>query len=992
MADAGQAEQQRRSNFLRDCGHWLSQLCGCIIPSPTESDVEPDAVSAEAPELPVSAPPAVPGSRATSSSGRISDAGPAENPSSSDDPMGVDASAGQDESLDQVLDAWATEEGQGEDENRQEAARRIRAWVAAGDVDEELSLSGLNLTRLPARLPDGLHTLHARGNQLTSLQGAPDGLHTLHAGRNQLTSLQGAPDGLHTLHASGNQLTSLQGAPDGLHTLRAGNNQLTSLQGAPDGLHTLHADGNQLTSLQGAPDGLHTLHADGNQLTSLQGAPDGLHTLDADGNQLTSLQGAPDGLQTLYAGRNQLTSLPEDLLLTRLGAGGTIDLEGNPLSERVRTNLAAVINAPGYAGPRVYFSMAGGQGTTAVRPLGDAAADWLGEDAETAAAWQGFAGEEGAPEYARFLDRLRGTVSSGNPEFRQAVVEDLRQAAARPRLRQKFFVQAFGATETCEDRVTLTWNGMQTARLIDDVEAGAYDDRLDELVPEARRLFRLDALDRIAEEKVQSLRFVDEIEVYLAYQVKLRERLDLRLVAPDMRFFGVSHVTEADLDAAEMQVRQEEGAEFAAYLATKWQPWETVVSRIAPEAHEAMQKRLVESMGEDFQARLAQRLGEVGLAGDADAERQLGAQVRAELAREIKGGLMRQVLRDKGLESLLDAHPTRPEADAGSLEALVSQNPEGAPFPRPEAQPSPFSNLPAEMIVAITEQVANEPDPVRAFYDLHHFLSTNRGIRSVALAAPTLRRRYEALVRETASQRQENAQADVALPTSSLTADEAIAEHCLTDAVAIRGVRRIAAGRDIAHGSWSAPDAIARHGVTDLDDDRGLRKAGAARDIDGGTPAPDAIARHGATDPDDDRDLRRSGADRDIANGALAPDAIARHGVTDDDQIITLGKKAALRDTKTGMTASEAVERNGVVRDASIADVRRKAAEWDIDHGKTAPNAIAWHGVTSTRDRDKLRRMAAERDIDRRTMDPEKAIKRHKVTRKEDLAALRSRR
>ncbi|MGN8544616.1 NEL-type E3 ubiquitin ligase domain-containing protein [Bradyrhizobium sp. 13971] len=71
----------------------------------------------------------------------------------------------------------------------------------------------------------------------------------------------------------------------------------------------------------------------------------------------------------------------------------------------------------------------------------------------------------------------------------------------------------------------------------------------------------------IARQKVNSLRFVDEIEVYLAYQVKLRDRLDLQLIAPDMRFYEVSYVTEHDLTAAETQVRNQEEAGFADYLA-----------------------------------------------------------------------------------------------------------------------------------------------------------------------------------------------------------------------------------------------------------------------------------------------------------------------------------------------------------------------------------------------------------------------------------------
>ncbi|MGL3210419.1 NEL-type E3 ubiquitin ligase domain-containing protein [Bradyrhizobium sp. BR 1433] len=264
--------------------------------------------------------------------------------------------------------------------------------------------------------------------------------------------------------------------------------------------------------------------------------------------------------------------------------------------------------------------------------------------------WQNFAGEAGASEYAVFLDRLRKTVNYANPEFRKLVADDLRQAAIRPGLRQQYFQLAFGASATCEDRITLTWNCMQTARVNADVEEGVYDNRLGELVDQARVLFRLGALERIARQKVASLQFVDEIEVYLAYQVKLRERLDLQLIAPDMRFFDVSYVTEHDLAAAEILVRNEEATGFADYLATRWQPWETVVRRIAPEAHAQMQDRLIEAMDEDFQSRLAQRLADHDLTGDSDAELRLGAKIRDEIACEIKGALMHQVLADHGLE------------------------------------------------------------------------------------------------------------------------------------------------------------------------------------------------------------------------------------------------------------------------------------------------------------------------------------------------------
>ncbi|MCC8943365.1 hypothetical protein H8A97_30210 [Bradyrhizobium sp. Arg62] len=54
-----------------------------------------------------------------------------------------------------------------------------------------------------------------------------------------------------------------------------------------------------------------------------------------------------------------------------------------------------------------------------------------------------------------------------------------------------------------------------------------------------------------------------------------------------MRFVRVSYVTEDDLAAAKTSVRNQEAAEFADFLATRWQPWDTLVSRIAPEAYAA---------------------------------------------------------------------------------------------------------------------------------------------------------------------------------------------------------------------------------------------------------------------------------------------------------------------------------------------------------------------------------------------------------------------
>ncbi|WP_375779357.1 NEL-type E3 ubiquitin ligase domain-containing protein [Bradyrhizobium sp. ma5] len=560
-----------------------------------------------------------------------------------DDPANLEDSAPAEGAHDQMLEEWAVEEGQNPLEDRQEAVRRVNAWNQ-GERDlgmlRLLDLGMLRLTSLPP-LPAGLHLLDASFNRLTSL---PETL----------------PAALFSLNVRGNQLASLPALPAELALLDVHHNRLTSL---PD-------------ALPAALEGLDVGH---NQLTSLpETLPARLEILDVSENQLTRLpETLPVRLERLDLSENQLTSLPTGLL-TQLGADAEMVLSGNPLPEQVLTNLDTIQSTDGYAGPRVFFLADEGselsetdegpsEEDAAAQSLPETVADWLNRDPkegdpEVLAKWQSFAEEPGAQEYADFLNGLRGTVNSGNEGFQQGVANDLRQAAANPQLRAQYFQLALDANESCEDRRTLTWNGMQTARLIANVESGLYDNNegVAALVDLGRVMFRLDALGAIAREKVQSLvtddtiNDVDEIEVYLAYQAKLRERLGLQHIAPDMNYFNVSYVTEEDIDRAETSVRSKEATGFADYLATDWKPWDDVVLRIEPEHHATMEKQLADALEEEFAGRLKQKLVEAGLIGAeadvvADAEREFGPQVSKDIAREIKGALRDAVLNRRGL-------------------------------------------------------------------------------------------------------------------------------------------------------------------------------------------------------------------------------------------------------------------------------------------------------------------------------------------------------
>ncbi|MHC2690189.1 hypothetical protein ACVME9_002680 [Bradyrhizobium liaoningense] len=460
----------------------------------------------------------------------------------------------------QLLDNWAAEEGQGEAENRRQGRARIRGADNTGS--HSLDLSSLSLTALPAALPPRLLELRARHNELSSLPASfPPGLQHLLISHNRLISLPDAlPATLSRLEVADNSLTSLPAnLPAGLEILNASDNRLTSLPDAlPSRLTSLAVSGNQLTDL---PDYL----------------PSGLIELDVSSNQLADLPAPlPSTLQSLNLSGNRLTSLPEDLLEGRVPNLSlsyphleNLEFGDNPLPDDVLANLATAEAPPQLAQQSLY----------------EAAAQWLADDPATLAKWQHFADEPGAQDYAQFLERLRETVNYGNDEFRQAVADDLQQAAANPTLREQFFAQASEANASCEDRVTLHWNGMQTARLNADVEDGVYDDRLGDLIQRGRVAFRLEALDEIARDRINSLASgnpnVDDIEVYLAYQHRLREPLELSHVAPDMRFLAVSHVSEDDATEALDLVREREASQFTDFMASRWQPWETVLRRIA---------------------------------------------------------------------------------------------------------------------------------------------------------------------------------------------------------------------------------------------------------------------------------------------------------------------------------------------------------------------------------------------------------------------------
>ncbi|EAV4982999.1 E3 ubiquitin--protein ligase [Salmonella enterica] len=438
-----------------------------------------------------------------------------------------------------------------------------------------------------------------------------------------------------------NNLTSLPALPSGLRELSVSYNQLTSLPPLPSGLWKLSVFNNQLASLPPLPSGLQTLWAYRNQLPSLPALPPGLRDLSVSHNLLPSLPELPSGLQELAVSHNRLTRLPESII--SLPSYARVNLDGNPLSERTLQTLRDITSAPDYSGPRIRFDMAGPSVPREARALHLAVADWLtpareGEP-DPADSWHASGQEDNAAAFSLFLDRLRETENfEKDAGFKAQISSWLALLAEDDVLRAKTFAMATEATSSCQDRVTLALHQMKNVQLVHNAEKGVYDNNLPGLVSTGREMFRMEMLERIAREKARTLALVDEIEVYLAYQNKLKKPLGLSSVTAKMRFFGVSGVTASDLRSAERQVKAAEKREFSEWI-LQWGPLHSVLERKEPERFNALREKQISDYEDTYQMLSDTELKPFGLVGNTDAERTIGVRAMASAKKEFLNGL-----------------------------------------------------------------------------------------------------------------------------------------------------------------------------------------------------------------------------------------------------------------------------------------------------------------------------------------------------------------
>lgn len=275
----------------------------------------------------------------------------------------------------------------------------------------ELMLDDNRLAGQIEKLPDGLIHLDLSNNQLTQLGPLPSALRYLAVSQNQLAFLPPLPARLREFQENYNQLVDFpRDFPDCLERLELQHNLISRpLVSMPKSLKWFIVNHNRLTQLcEQVPPSVIRIEASNNLLTFLPELPGQLRQLHVESNQLTDLPPLPGSLNVLDASNNLLTRLPPVIAISR---NMLIILDNNPLSEDSRQTVSRLADDRGHRGAQFHFSMTAAESVTSVKPIEVIFKSWYPAEqlAIAVASWQAIAGEDGAPAFLKFLDRLSET-------------------------------------------------------------------------------------------------------------------------------------------------------------------------------------------------------------------------------------------------------------------------------------------------------------------------------------------------------------------------------------------------------------------------------------------------------------------------------------------------------------------------------------------------------------------------------------------------------
>ena len=183
-----------------------------------------------------------------------------------------------------------------------------------------------------------------------------------------------------------------------------------------------------------------------------------------------------------------------------------------------------------------------------------------------------------ATDLVHYLGRLTSTADYQNQATRPVLAQRVMAVTAlltgSDWIRDEAMDHIHHALTSCDDRIILALDDLDTFQSLDSAERKAFEGNADELRELGLQMMRLDEVKRIARDHMKTLRWVDEIEVELAFLIGVRQQLALPGSTQHMIFRGCANVSDQDIATAVHQVNTHcSDDNLQTYLA-QWAPWQ----------------------------------------------------------------------------------------------------------------------------------------------------------------------------------------------------------------------------------------------------------------------------------------------------------------------------------------------------------------------------------------------------------------------------------
>jgi hypothetical protein len=174
-----------------------------------------------------------------------------------------------------------------------------------------------------------------------------------------------------------------------------------------------------------------------------------------------------------------------------------------------------------------------------------------------------------------FLSRLTETADYKNLEARPLLAKRVIEAFSLMAENESIKGRAFNLIEegltSCDDRIISALEEIELMVLLHQIENKSHT--TDELRALGKSFLLLEMVNEKAKAHKNTLTWVDEIEIYLAFQIGLAEKLNLPVKTRNMIFRGCAQITDAQIKQAGDAVLTACTEEKLNNFLKSWSPW-----------------------------------------------------------------------------------------------------------------------------------------------------------------------------------------------------------------------------------------------------------------------------------------------------------------------------------------------------------------------------------------------------------------------------------